>query len=64
IGTSCAPVVANLYYAFFERALLPRYPKIRFYKRYIDDIFLLFKGTEEELISLQSAFIIKGLTIN
>jgi hypothetical protein len=63
MGTSCAPVVSNLYCAFFEKALLQRYSKITFYRRYIDDIFLIFKGTEADLRNLFNTFEIKGLKI-
>jgi len=49
MGTACAPIVANLFCAFFEQVLLRRDPNIIFYRRYIDDIFLLYRGSEAEL---------------
>jgi hypothetical protein len=48
MGTSCAPVIANLYCAVKEVELRKRYPQY-YYGRYIDDIFTTFKGTEEAL---------------
>jgi hypothetical protein len=51
MGTSCAPVVANLYMAWFESELLPiLYERgVVYYGRYIDDIFMIFDGTEDTL---------------
>ena len=51
MGTKCAPIYANLFMNHFEETYI--YPllttKCNFYKRYIDDIFLLWQGTLEEL---------------
>ena len=51
MGTKCAPNYANLFMAHFEEIFI--YPRIRgktlLYLRYIDDIFLIWKGTKQEL---------------
>ena len=53
MGTKCAPNYANLFMAHFEEMFI--YPRIRgkalLYLRYIDDIFLIWKGTKEELVN-------------
>lgn len=50
MGTSSAPVIANIYAARHETALkLSQNPKVRFYGRYIDDCLCLFQGTREEV---------------
>jgi len=53
MGTACAPSVANLYCASHETRLARERPflnfSVKFYGRYIDDIFLIFEGTEEKL---------------
>ena len=52
IGTKVAPTYANIFMGALESKLLKdwkgRPPE--FWKRYIDDILMLFKGTEEELL--------------
>ena len=52
MGTKCAPTYASLFMGLFEETHL--IPKIKdlilLYIRYIDDIFFLWKGTEEELL--------------
>jgi hypothetical protein len=54
MGTFCAPTVANMFLGVFEKDLLKRAPGRQhiyknFWKRYIDDILLIWTGTEEEL---------------
>ena len=52
MGTKCAPTYASLFMGAFEQSHL--IPKIKdfilLYVRYIDDIFFLWKGSEEELL--------------
>ena len=52
MGTMCAPTYASLFMGAFEQTHL--IPKIKdfilLYVRYIDDIFFLWKGSEEELL--------------
>ena len=50
MGTSCAPSVANLYLAAYESQMLNNAiaEGLIFYGRYIDDIFLIFKGSIED----------------
>ena len=51
MGTKCAPTYASLFMGKFEEVNI--LPKIRnsimLYVRYIDDIFLIWKGTEDDL---------------
>ena len=51
MGTKCAPNYANLFMAYFEETFI--YPRIignsTLYLRYIDDIFLIWKGTRQDL---------------
>ena len=51
MGTKCAPTYANLFMGYFENTF--NYPHIEnkstLYLRYIDDIFMLWNGTEKEL---------------
>ena len=51
MGTKCAPEYANLFMADFEEKFI--YPRINgkcpLYLRYIDDIFLLWRGSLQEL---------------
>ena len=52
MGTICAPSYANVFLGSFESKFI--YPLIRgkcnLYTRFIDDIFLIWKGTEKELV--------------
>ena len=52
MGTICAPSYATIFLGFFETKYI--YPYIRgkckLYTRFIDDIFLLWNGTEKELL--------------
>ena len=51
MGTKCAPIYANLFMSKFEESKI--YPlikdKCKTYLRFIDDIFMIWSGTEEEL---------------
>ena len=51
MGTKCAPNYANLFMADFEERFI--YPRINgkslLYLRYIDDIFMIWKGSQQEL---------------
>ena len=58
MGTNCLPQAAQLYLAVkFEAALKrklgAKFPS--FYKRYIDDGFVLFEGSEQELLCFINA---------
>lgn len=52
MGTKCAPTYSSLFMGKFEEInILPRIRNsILIYVRYIDDIFFIWKGTEEELL--------------
>ena len=54
MGTKCAPTYATLFMGKFEETyILPRITDfILFYRRFIDDIFFLWKGTETELLRI------------
>jgi len=57
MGTSCAPVLANIYAAYFERkAKVVHREGVLLYVRYIDDILCLFQGSKEEVGSFVSEF--------
>lgn len=65
MGTSCAPVLANTYAGFYERQLgLISHKGVRLYVRYIDDILLIFNGTEKELTDYLSKVQLGTLTVN
>lgn len=65
MGTSCAPVLANIYAGFFERQdRLISQPGVLSYLRYIDDILLIFEGTEKELTAFLSKVKLGSLTVN
>ena len=53
MGTVCAASYANLFMAQFEEQHI--YPYIKdlalLHLRYIDDIFIIWKGTKEQLIT-------------
>ena len=52
MGTVCAPTYVNIFMGHFEDTYI--YPKIvnkcKLYLRYIDDIFLIWTGTKNELL--------------
>ena len=52
MGTKCAPSYASLYMGWFEKIhILPRIREhTLMYVRFIDDILLVWKGSEEELL--------------
>jgi hypothetical protein len=52
MGTNCAVNLAQIYLGRLLDIELLEHANIRLYKRYIDDIFMIFNGTEEELIKL------------
>jgi hypothetical protein len=65
MGTSCAPVLANIYAGFYERQLrIPMQQGVRCYMRYIDDILLIFEGSEKELMAYLAKVKLGSLTIN
>ena len=52
MGTRVAPTYANLFMAALEKSILsPTHPDLLLWRRFIDDIFLLWRGTEEALLS-------------
>ena len=51
MGTKLAPAYANIFMGKLEQAILSHAPyKPLFYKRYIDDILILWPHSELELI--------------
>lgn len=58
MGTSCAPSFANVAFGFKEEGLLDiieslgKSDGLILYRRYIDDILLVYKGTHAALLSL------------
>lgn len=64
MGTSCAPVLANIYAAYFERkAQVGRQHGVLLYVRYIDDILCLFQGTIKEATAFTEVFRLGDLTV-
>ena len=65
MGTICAPSYANIFMANFEAKHI--YPYIKemslLYLRYIDDIFIILKGTKAELMTFIKDLIEKHKTI-
>ena len=51
MGTECAPTYASLYMGLFEnKYILPRIRQhVSMYVWYIDDIFFIWKNSEDEL---------------
>ena len=50
MGKTFAPTLANIFLAEWEKDLFALSEKIKFYKRFLDDGFLIFKGSKEELL--------------
>jgi len=64
MGTSCAPVLANIYAAYFERkARVVHRNGVLLYVRYIDDILCLFQGTKEEAVAFAQEFRLGNLEV-
>jgi hypothetical protein len=63
MGTACAPTIANLYCADYEKKRLWTHTKVKAYGRYIDDIFFIFQGSENELHEFLSHWKLPGLDI-
>ena len=55
MGTKCAPSYANIFMGMFEeRYIYPLIEKIsNFYLRFIDDIFLIWTGTTDQLLKFK-----------
>lgn len=57
MGTSCAPVLANIYAAYYERkARVVHREGVLLYVRYIDDILCFFQGSKEEVVRFSQDF--------
>jgi hypothetical protein len=63
MGTSCAPVLANIYAASFERHKIVDLPGVLLYNRYIDDIACIFKGSLEKLTTFQKKVKLGSLVV-
>ena len=50
MGTNCAVQCANIYLDAFDHQFAPR---CRYYRRFVDDVFFIFDGDEEDLTRLQ-----------
>ena len=65
VGTICAPAYANTFMAQFEKQHI--YPYINnksiLYLRYIDDIFMIWTGTKQELLIILEKLNSKHKTI-
>jgi hypothetical protein len=64
MGTASAPVLANIYAAAYERKRrIPWEEGVLLYNRYIDDILLLFKGTQDDLTNFLNKFQLGSLEV-
>ena len=63
MGVACAPVIANLVCAVYEKERLKYRSNVKFYGRYIDDILVFFQGTESELQHWIKSWRLPGLEI-
>ena len=54
MGTKCAPACTNIFMASFESKFIYPYIKenVITFLRFIDDLFMIWTGTEEELLKL------------
>ena len=52
MGTICAPFYANIFMASFESKFIfpTKKEKVRKFLRFIDDLFMIWTDTEEELL--------------
>ena len=55
MGTNVACMYATIYYSFHEEMVLLQIPSITFYRRLIDDAFILFKGREADYDNIVTA---------
>jgi len=56
-GSPVAPSVANLFMDYIENKVLIKWKThLRLYRRYIDDIFMVFEGSEDEVEECKSDF--------
>ncbi|XP_047140134.1 uncharacterized protein LOC124815449 [Hydra vulgaris] len=54
MGSRIAPPYANLFMGILDTEITNNFPNnIKFYKRFIDDLFFIFNGTAEELERIQ-----------
>lgn len=53
MGTNSAVHLANLYLARLVDPIVVSFPNVIYYKRYIDDLLLIFRGTQHELLSFE-----------
>ena len=65
MGTICAPASANIFMAQFEKQHVYPYikNKSRLYLQYINDIFMIWTGTKQELLIFSENVNIKNKTI-
>lgn len=66
MGTACAPAVANLYAAYTEGSEMRTWQEqgVLYYGRYIDDIFMVFQGSIQDLEAVLPQITLPNLEIN
>lgn len=50
MGTNAAPTMANLYLAILLDPYVREHPEVLFYRRFLDDLFIVWTGTESLLL--------------
>lgn len=59
MGNNASVQLANIYMAYIEKEIIDKYfllACLAIYKRYIDDIFILWKGSYEQLLNFQKEY--------
>jgi hypothetical protein len=65
MGTASAPVLANIYAGYYERhERIPFKKGVLKYMRYIDDVLMIFQGTEKELTDFLAEYKLGPLSVN
>lgn len=54
MGTNAAPELANFYLIKLLDPIILNQPKVKFYRRYLDDLFIIWIGTKEELTTFHN----------
>ena len=61
MGTNVAPVIANLYLALKFDSKIKSLANIKYFRRYIDDCFILYKGDLKQFINFEFTILQKTI---